>query len=255
MPVFVVALCAQLSTRSKLLRRSHFREQAGYKPMLQLGGPAVLCSERRCLFELATVLYRKDYSRFSRRGEREADSSNLKKGFGVTNFCWLPTSVGMFGYWSPFLPRIITTSWKWLWQDSTLFPEYYSVLQRHFRIFISVTSHVAESLGSLMASMGSLHATESSRSLRTPTTFPFLLQDFQDLLWSTMTSPIGYDYFYDLWLLHACSIVYTPGFGVTNFCWLPTSVGMFGYWSPFLPRIITTSWKWLWQDLTTSVIT
>jgi hypothetical protein len=50
------------------------------------------------IVELAAVLYRKDYSRFSRRGEREADSSNLKKGFGVTNFCWLPTSVGMFGY-------------------------------------------------------------------------------------------------------------------------------------------------------------
>ena len=48
MPVFVVALCAQLSTRSKLLRRSHFREQAGYKPVLQLGGPAVMGSQRRC---------------------------------------------------------------------------------------------------------------------------------------------------------------------------------------------------------------
>ena len=39
---------AQLSTRSKLLRRSHFREQAGYKPVLQLGGPAVMGSQRRC---------------------------------------------------------------------------------------------------------------------------------------------------------------------------------------------------------------
>ena len=45
-PVFGVALCAQLSTRSKLLRRSHFREQAGYKLVLQLGGPAVMCSQR-----------------------------------------------------------------------------------------------------------------------------------------------------------------------------------------------------------------
>ena len=48
-----VFVSAQLSTRSKLLRRSHFCEQAGYKPVLQLGGPAVM----RRGFELASGVY------------------------------------------------------------------------------------------------------------------------------------------------------------------------------------------------------
>ena len=52
-PALAVFVSAQLSTRSKLLRRSHFCEQAGYKPVLQLGGPAVMCRG----FALASGVY------------------------------------------------------------------------------------------------------------------------------------------------------------------------------------------------------
>ena len=76
-----------------------------------------------------------DYSRFSRRViEEKADSSNLKKGFGVTNFvvgCQLRfVKLACLVKEAPFSQNNHTfNNLKIFWQDSTLFPEYYSVLQ------------------------------------------------------------------------------------------------------------------------------